>query len=199
MSEPRIHWISASDRPDAFPDIELALEEPNGLLAAGGDLSEERLLAAYSSGIFPWYEEGQPVLWWSPAPRCVIRPEAFHLSRRNRRALRLSGYTVTFNRRFRQVIEHCAAPRAAQSGTWITAEMTRAYNELHASGWAHSVEVLEDGALVGGLYGVAIGRIFFGESMFSLKNDGSKAALLALSRILAERKCPMIDCQVGLK
>ncbi len=196
MAAPRIHWISAEDPPDAFPDIDAALEEPNGLLAAGGDLSDARLLAAYRRGIFPWYEEGQPVLWWSPRPRCIIRPSRLHLSRRTERALRGSGYTVTFNRQFRSVVERCAAPREAQAGTWITDDMMTAYDRLHRRGWAHSVEILSGGALVGGLYGIAIGRVFFGESMFSDGRDGSKAALLALCRQLTAHDCPLLDCQV---
>lgn len=196
MAAPRIHWISPVDPPDAFPDIDDALTEPDGLLAAGGDLDEARLLAAYAKGIFPWYEDGQPVLWWSPNPRCVLRPERFHLSRRTQRALRGAGYTVTFNRDFRQVVEHCAEPRSAQGGTWITAEMMTAYQELHEQGWAHSVEIRAGDALAGGLYGIGIGRIFFGESMFSRGDDGSKAALLALCRELAAHDVPMLDCQV---
>jgi len=196
MTAPRIHWISADDDPGAFPAIGGALTEPNGPLAAGGDLSQARLLAAYTRGIFPWYEAGQPVLWWSPAPRCVLRPERFHLSRRARRSLRKASLTVSFNRRFADVVELCAAPRDAQDGTWITPAMMDAYGGLHATGWAHSVEILSEGDLAGGLYGVAIGRLFFGESMFSLEDNASKAALLVLCHFLAAAGCPLLDCQV---
>ena len=196
MTGPRIHWISPDDPPEAFPQVADALAEPNGLLAAGGDLSEARLLAAYTQGIFPWYEEGQPVLWWSPEPRCILRPGAYRLSRRARRSLRQADLSVSFNRRFVDVVEHCAAQRDGRAGTWITTSMLDAYSRLHASGWAHSVEILAGGSLVGGLYGVGIGRIFFGESMFSREDNASKAALLALCHHLALEGFPLLDCQV---
>lgn len=197
MAEARVHWISADDPPDHFPDPGDALDEPDGLLAAGGDLGSARILAAYRQGVFPWYEEGQPVLWWSPDPRCVLPAGALHVSRRTRRALARSGFEVDFNRRFDEVIDACAAPRAGQRGTWITGAMRKAYRELHAAGWAHSIEILEDGRLVGGLYGLAIGQIFFGESMFSGADNASKAAMLAVCKITAAAGFPLMDCQVA--
>ena len=192
----RIAWISADDPPDAFPNIEQAMHEPDGLLAAGGDLSRERLLAAYARGIFPWFERGQPILWWSPDPRCILVPGHFHVSRRLRRELRRSQAEIRFNTCFPDVIAHCAAPRPGQHGTWITSEMVAAYTSLHADGWAHSIEVWQDGALIGGLYGLAIGRVFFGESMFSRRSNASKYALYALSRHLQTKGFALIDCQV---
>jgi len=192
----RIHWLSRHDPPDAFPDAELALRDPDGLLAAGGDLSVERLLAAYERGIFPWYEEGQPVLWWSPDPRAVLRPGGIHVSRSLRRSLRRAGYTVTWNQAFRRVMAACAEPRPGQYGTWITAAMEQAFAELHARGWAHSLEVWQGDELAGGLYGLAIGRVFFGESMFSRRTDASKTAMVALGAELARRHFALIDCQV---
>jgi len=197
MSAPRIHWLSANDAPDAFPPAEHALREPDGLLAAGGDLSEPRLLAAYARGIFPWYEDGQPILWWSPDPRCVLQPDWLHVSRRSRRALRGAGLTVSFNRCFDAVIDGCAAPRAGQQGTWITPEMRAAYVSLHRSGWAHSAEIMRDERLIGGLYGIAIGKVFFAESMFSREANASKAALLSLCHRLMDAGFALIDCQVA--
>lgn len=191
-----LHWISRVDPPDAFPPIENALVEPDGLLAAGGDLSEERLLFAYRHGIFPWFDEGQPILWWSPHPRCVIEPQDFHASRRLRRALNRSGFEISFNRAFDAVIAGCSAPRPGQNDTWITADMAASYQSLHRRGWAHSVEVWRDDELAGGLYGLAVGRVFFGESMFSAVTDGSKAALLALCRLLNEQEFALLDCQI---
>ena len=191
-----ITWISSEDPPEAFPILDYALSEPEGLLAAGGDLSPPRLLYAYRNAIFPWYNEGQPVLWWSPDPRCVLRPGAFHLARRLRRSLKSSGFFISFNAQFDEVIEACSGARHGQSGTWITREMKSAYRSLHRQGWAHSVEVRKQGALVGGLYGLSIGRAFFGESMFSRENNASKAAMLALSAELLERQFMILDCQV---
>jgi len=192
----RIHWLSRHDPPDAFPDAGLALRDPDGLLAAGGDLSVERLLTAYERGIFPWYEEGQPVLWWSPEPRAVFRPDGIHVSRSLRRSLRRAGYTVTWNRAFRRVMADCAEPRPGQYGTWITAAMAEAFAELHTLGWAHSLEVWRGDELAGGLYGLAIGRVFFGESMFSRRTDASKTAMVALGTELTHRGFALIDCQV---
>jgi len=196
MSNNRVVWLSASDPPEAFPPVEAALSEPNGLLAAGGDLSTERLLCAYRRGIFPWYDDGQPLLWWSPDPRCVFRQGDFYLSRRLRRYLRRSTAEVRFNTSFNEVIQACAAPRAAELGTWITAEMIDAYEQLHHDGWAHSIEIWQDQALVGGLYGLAIGRAFFGESMFSADANASKMALLALSRMMDADEFGILDCQL---
>ena len=196
MNAPALHWIHASEPADAFPDIDFALREPNGLLAAGGDLSQERLLYAYRHGIFPWFDDGQPILWWSPDPRCVLVPRNFHASRRLKRHLRKRPFQVSFNRCFDDVVAACAMPRPGQPGTWITGEMAIAYGRLHADAWAHSVEVWQGERLVGGLYGVAIGRVFFGESMFSRHADASKAALLHLCRTLSKQDFLLLDCQV---
>ncbi len=196
MSNGQLFWLDPSDPPDTFPDIEDALKEPNGLLAAGGDLSSERLLSAYRRGIFPWFNEGQPILWWSPDPRCVLRTAEFHISKRLRRDLLRSCATLTFNRSFGDVVRACAAPRAAQQETWITADMIPAYERLHREGWAHSIEVWQAGRLVGGLYGLAIGKVFFAESMVSLEPNTSKFAMLGLSRVLSTNKVALIDCQV---
>jgi len=193
----RVVWISASDPPDAFPDVGDAMSEPDGLLAAGGDLSSERLLAAYRLGIFPWFDDGQPILWWSPDPRCVLAPRDFYISRRLKRDLRQSSAMIRFNDRFVDVIRECAEPRITQQGTWITTDMMSAYGQLHDEGWAHSVEVWQDDALVGGLYGLSIGSVFFGESMFSRRDNASKYALYALSRHLDDRGFELIDCQVA--
>lgn len=196
MSSNRVAWLTPDDPPDAFPSVHAALREPNGLLAAGGDLSSARLLHAYRAGIFPWYDEGQPILWWSPDPRCVIRPGRVHLGRRLRRYLQASSAELTFNRRFSEVIRACAEPRRDEYGTWITPGIVQAFERLHAEGWAHSVEVMENADLVGGIYGIVIGRVFFGESMFSRETNASKFAMLGLSRLLRENRFELIDCQV---
>ena len=193
---PGITWIGRDDPPDAFPSVDQAFREPDGLLAAGGDLSAARLLYAYRHGIFPWYDDGQPILWWSPDPRCVLVPQEFHLARRLRRSLRSSGLEVSFNSAFDEVIEACAAHREGQSGTWITEDMKKAFKAMHRDGFAHSVDVWRGGELVGGLYGLSIGRVFFGESMFSRKSNASKVAMLALCGELAERHFELLDCQV---
>lgn len=190
------YWISSSDPPDAFPEPDVASVEPDGLIAAGGDLSEPRLLHAYSHGIFPWFNDGQPILWWSPDPRCVLRPAELHIGKRLKRALRQSAFEITFDEAFPEVIERCAEDRAGQDGTWITADMNAAYNALHANAWAHSVEVWSGGKLVGGLYGLAIDHMFFGESMFTRESNASKAAMLALCRILVDNEFALFDCQV---
>lgn len=189
-------WLSAD--PDApFPPADSALSEPVGLLAAGGDLSPARLLNAYRHGIFPWFSQGQPLLWWTPDPRTVFRTDAVHLSRRTARQLRASGWIVHADTAFDEVISACArVPRPGQRGTWITAHMQAAYRELHRLGHAHSVEVYDGESLVGGLYGVAIGRMFFGESMYSGRSGASKAALAALAFRLHEWEWPLIDAQV---
>lgn len=199
MQAPPLHWIRPDDPPEAFPDPLRALHAPDGLLAAGGDLSPPRLLAAYRRGIFPWYSEGQPILWWSPDPRTVLLPAGLHLSRSLRRKLRQRRFTVSFDRAFAEVMAGCAAPRRADSadgGTWITAAMQAAYVELHRLGHTHSLEVWMDGVLVGGLYGLALGRVFFGESMFSRATDASKIALACLARQLHYWDFALIDCQV---
>ena len=175
----------------------LALRSPNGLLAIGGDLSLSRLLRAYERGIFPWYQDPQPVLWWSPDPRTVLFPDELKISRSLRKAIRKSEYRISADSDFRQVLAGCAAPRKKDTGSWITTAMRAAYTELHRAGYAHSVEVWnQDGDLVGGLYGVALGQVFFGESMFSKESNASKMALAATLRILAEKGYRMIDCQV---
>ena len=196
MSSNRITWLGPEDPPDAFPDVELALREPDGLVAAGGDLSSERLLAAYKAGIFPWYEEGQPILWWSPDPRCILRPDELHVSRRLAQELKSSSLTLSFNQSFGEVVEACAGPRRSQQGTWITSEMAAAYERLHAAGWAHSIEVRHDADLVGGLYGLCIGRVFFGESMFSAVPNASKMAMVGLTQHMLANELELIDCQV---
>ena len=179
-----------------FPDTQQALSYPNGLLAVGGDLSLKRLLSAYRRGIFPWYEDPQPILWWSPDPRSVLFPDEISVSRSFARTLRKNRFRVTADRAFHRVLAGCAAPRARERGTWITNSMARAYMELHREGYAHSIEVWDQQQLQGGLYGVALGRVFFGESMFSRVSDASKVALLALTRLIREQGLEIIDCQV---
>ena len=181
----------------AFPDIETALEEPAGLLAFGGDLGSERLLAAYSSGIFPWYSDGQPILWWSPDPRMIIATAAPHVPRRLRRWLKTCDWTIRTDHAFAEVMRACAEPRHDGDGTWITDAMVEAYCRLHAEGHAHSLEVYDGDVLVGGIYGIAIGHMFFGESMFSRREHASKVALLCLCRGLAARGFPLLDAQVS--
>ncbi len=179
-----------------FPPIEQALHDPDGLLAAGGDLSPERLLAAYSRGIFPWYEKGQPILWWSPNPRAVLFPDKVHVSKSLHKCLRKSRFEVTMDRAFSSVIQRCSQPRSYSSGTWITTEMRDAYIKLHQLGFAHSVETWLEGELVGGLYGVALGQLFFGESMFSTTSNASKVAFVHLAGQLNAWGFPLIDCQL---
>jgi leucyl/phenylalanyl-tRNA--protein transferase len=182
---------------DRFPDPRHALAEPNGLLAFGGDLSPQRLLAAYTLGIFPWFSEGEPILWWSPDPRCVFRTETARINRSLRRQLTGRQWRLTVDHAFDQVIRACAAPRANESGTWLVPAMIDAYVQLHRQGHAHSVEVWDGERLVGGIYGVAVGRLFCGESMFSAESGGSKVALIALARLLHEMDFPLIDTQVS--
>ena len=180
-----------------FPPSCEALDDPNGLLAVGGELTPQRLLAAYRRGIFPWYEEPQPVLWWTPDPRSILLPDELHLSRSLRKTLRANAFHLAVDGQFTRVMGECAQLRGDGLGTWIDDDMTAAYSLLHAQGIAHSVEVLDrDGALVGGLYGVALGRVFFGESMFSRTSDASKVALVALVDILRRGEFQLIDCQV---
>ncbi len=197
MSNQRVIWLSPDDPADSFPPVETALHEPDGLLAAGGDLGEARLLCAYSQGIFPWYEDGQPLLWWSPDPRCVFLRGDFHVSKRLRRQLRQSAAEIRINTAFDDVIRQCAAPRSSEHGTWITDEMAAAYQHLHRRGWAHSIEVWQDDKLVGGLYGIAIGKAFFGESMFSLAPNASKVALLFVNMALERGDFELLDCQLS--
>ena len=180
-----------------FPPVAKALSEPNGLLAAGGDLSPQRLLAAYRRGIFPWFSAGEPLLWWSPDPRMVLFPDELKISRSLTKTLRNADYEVRLDTAFGDVIRACARkPRAGQSGTWITPEMQQAYRELHRLGYAHSVETWIDGKLAGGLYGIAIGRAFYGESMFADARDASKIALAHLCAYLKQRGFGIIDCQM---
>jgi len=192
------YWIDPRGNNVDFPDVSLALDEPDGLLAIGGDLKPQRLLAAYRRGIFPWYNEGQPILWWAPNPRAVLFPEQLKVSRSLRKTLRKQPFTVTFDQAFSDVVEACSQPREyeTQPGTWITHEMKQAYLHLHKQGAAHSVECWQDGQLMGGLYGVAIGRAFFGESMFSRCSDASKVAFVTLTQQLANWGFGIIDCQI---
>jgi len=189
-------WLESDDREIIFPDVELALRDPDGLLAMGGQLSTDWLLHAYRRGIFPWYGPGQPILWWSPDPRLVLFPEKLHISRSLAKTLRQNKFSVTLDTAFSDVITACAQTRPAQSGTWITPEMQAAFIKLHHEGHAHSAECWFDGKLAGGLYGVAIGTIFFGESMFTEVTDASKVAFVALVRQLERWGYRLIDCQV---
>lgn len=179
-----------------FPDPKFALREPDGLLAVGGDLSPLRLLSAYGQGIFPWYSDGQPILWWSPDPRCILYPRHLKVSRSLARTLKKDTFRFTLDQAFPDVIRQCAAPRSYTSDTWITREIQEAYLRLHRMGVAHSVEAWHGDELAGGLYGVAIGRVFFGESMFSRRSDASKAAFAFLVQCLIEWNYHVIDCQV---
>ncbi|TBR15848.1 leucyl/phenylalanyl-tRNA--protein transferase [Rugosibacter aromaticivorans] len=192
-----IPWLSAEL---GFPPVASALAEPagpNGLLAAGGDLSPPRLLAAYAQGVFPWYSPGEPILWWSPDPRMVLFPEEIKISRSLAKTLRNSAYSVHFDTAFSDTIRACAHKfRLGQSGTWISPEMITAYERLHHLGYAHSVETRVDGVLVGGLYGIALGRVFYGESMFSQVRDASKIALAHLCAYLKQQEFGIIDCQM---
>lgn len=188
-----IPWLGAEP---GFPADERALREPNGLLAAGGALTPPWLLAAYRRGIFPWFSEGEPILWWTPDPRLVLVPDEFHISHSLRKTLRRRRFEVRTDTAFAEVLLACAAARAGGPGTWITPAMRAAYQRMHELGWAHSVECWREGRLVGGLYGMAIGRVFFGESMFARETDASKVALAHLARLLAERGYGMIDCQM---
>ncbi|SFB15383.1 leucyl/phenylalanyl-tRNA--protein transferase [Azotobacter beijerinckii] len=180
----------------SFPPLERALRTPNGLLAVGGDLSAERLIQAYRHGCFPWYQTGQPILWWTPDPRTVLFPHELHVSRSLRKILRQRVFQVTFDHDFSAVIQACAGPRDYADGTWITPEMQAAYRELHRRGVAHSVEVWQDDTLVGGLYGLAIGQLFFGESMFSHADNASKVGFATLVKRLEQWGFVLIDCQM---
>jgi leucyl/phenylalanyl-tRNA---protein transferase len=188
-----IPWLGADD---SFPPVERALKEPNGLLCAGGDLSLERLLAAYRRGIFPWYSGDEPILWWSPDPRMVLRCDELKVSRSLAKSVRNEGYELRIDSAFGRVLAGCAAPRADDGGTWLGVDMRRAYSALHRAGYAHSFETWQGADLVGGLYGVALGNMFYGESMFSRATDASKVALVGLVEELRTRGFPLIDCQV---
>lgn len=191
-----VPWIATDDHDSPFPDVEQALIEPDGLLAIGGPLSPVRLEQAYRRGIFPWFSDDQPVLWWAPSTRAVIRPGHMRLRRSLKKRLRNGCYRVTTDTDFRSVIAGCAAPRPDAEGTWITPGMQQAYNSLHDHGLAHSVELWRDGELAGGLYGVSVGGAFFGESMFSRASDASKMALAWLSAQLRRWGFHLIDCQM---
>jgi len=191
-----VYWLSAQRLASGFPPVEQALREPDGLLAVGGDLEPTRIVEAYRQGIFPWFGAGQPILWWSPDPRTVLLPEHLHVSRSLRRTLARAPYRITFDSAFARVLTACAAPRADQDGTWLTPEMQTAYRRLHAAGHAHSVEAWEGNELVGGLYGLAVGCVFFGESMFARRTDASKVAFVHLVQSLRATGFTLVDCQV---
>ena len=188
--------LDANNPGQDFPPVNKALREPNGLLAVGGCLSKERLLNAYRHGIFPWYNPGEPILWWSPDPRLVLFPDRLIVSRSLRKTLRKNTFLFTFDQAFNEVIAACAEPRKDATGTWITEEINQAYNELHSLGIAHSAEAWFEGELVGGLYGVALGQVFFGESMFHTKTDASKVVFASLVEQLKSWNYQLIDCQV---
>lgn len=191
-----LFWVRDKVMADEFPPVESALRDPDGLLAIGGDLSPQRLLDAYRRGIFPWFSQGQPILWWSPNPRCVLEPDALRISRSLRKTLRKRPYRVTINQAFNEVVRACADPRRTTHDTWLTRDMAVAYYRLHVMGRAVSVECWNGNKLAGGLYGVCIGRVFFGESMFSAEPDASKVALVHLVHELRKRDFRLIDCQV---
>jgi len=198
MPEKHIPWLNPESL--EFPDVDNAWKEPDGILAAGGDLSPQRLIHAYCNGIFPWYNEHEPILWWSPDPRCVLVPNELKISKSLAKTIKRKTYEVTFNQCFDDVIKACAAPRHElnenEPGTWISDEMMTAYNTLHVNGFAHSVECWYEGKLVGGLYGLAIGKVFFGESMFSKRTDASKVAFACLCNQLIKKDFELIDGQV---
>ena len=189
-------WIDPNDTTYRFPDVSLALEEPDGLLAIGGSLNPQRLKSAYCQGIFPWYNEDQPILWWSPDPRAVLFPEKLHVSRSLRKTLRNNPFTFSMDHAFEAVITACGEPRLKQQGTWISPEMKAAYCNMHQLGYAHSVECWLHDDLVGGLYGLAFGKVFFGESMFSRVTNASKVAFVHFVKQLQHWGFLMIDCQV---
>jgi leucyl/phenylalanyl-tRNA--protein transferase len=194
---PAPFWIEPDSPEYDFPDVSLSLTDPDGLLAIGGDLSLTRLLSAYKSGIFPWYSEGQPILWWSPDPRFILLPENLKVSRSLRKTIRKQTFSISINKAFNSVIQACSrTARPGQDGTWITDAMYHAYVELHKAGYAHSVEAWHNQQLVGGLYGVAIGRVFFGESMFCHETDASKVAFACFVKHVQKLGFQLIDCQV---
>jgi len=195
----QLYWVAENKISHEFPPVTTALRDPDGLLAIGGELGSERLLDAYKRGIFPWYSKGQPVLWWSPNPRCVLHPDDLKISRSLNKTLRKERYQVTFNKSFSEVITACSRSRNFSEDTWITSDMLAAYTELHDLGHAISVESWNGDVLAGGLYGVTIGKVFFGESMFSAQSDASKVALVHLVRVLKQKEFRIIDCQVYSK
>jgi leucyl/phenylalanyl-tRNA--protein transferase len=193
----RLCWLGESNAADWFPPDHSALQDPDGLIAAGGDLSPRRLIAAYSRGIFPWYSASQPILWWTPDPRMVLFPDELKISRSLGKSLRNRGYRVAFDRDFSYTIHACAQPRRYSDDTWLTPAMIAAYEDLHALGFAHSVETYRGEAPIGGLYGIALGGVFFGESMWSAERDASKVALVHLVNACPQRGIRLIDCQVA--
>lgn len=197
MTALRLYWLDPGDPDAAFPNPSMALEQPNGLLAMGGDLSPRRLRNAYAAGIFPWYNPEESILWWSPNPRAVFDTRNVHVSKRLARSLRKADFAVTLDRAFAAVVAGCAGARGSRPGTWLGSEMRAAYRHLHELGEAHSIEVWRAGNLIGGLYGIAQGRMFFGESMFSNATNASKIALVLLAQQLASWGFPLIDGQIG--
>ncbi|MDT0616906.1 leucyl/phenylalanyl-tRNA--protein transferase [Salinisphaera sp. P385] len=197
MTNLRLYWLDPADPDAGFPDPALALHQPNGLLAMGGDLSPTRLVNAYRRGIFPWYNPEESILWWSPDPRAVFATDAVHVSRRLARIIRQADFAVTLDTDFSAVLDGCAAPRGHNPGTWLGSDMRAAYRALHQRGLAHSIEFWRHGQLAGGLYGVALGRVFYGESMFSRQPNASRICLTLLARQLARWGFPIIDGQVG--
>lgn len=193
----RLHWLDPRDPHQPFPPAHRAMRDPNGLLAIGGDLTVPRLIRAYSNGVFPWFNPNEPILWWCPDPRAVLLPTEFHVSHSLAKRIRKGDFAVTLDHAFEEVLEGCSSARGGRSDTWLGAEMKRAYLELHALGFSHSVELWQDGALVGGLYGVALGGAFFGESMFSRASDASKLALHYLCQQLAAWRFSLVDCQIA--
>lgn len=193
MTEPPIPYLDSTDDLTPFPHPDNAMLEPNGLLMAGANLKPDRLMLAYKNGIFPWYSDGEPILWWSPDPRCIIWPEAINISRSLRKTIKKQIFTISHNQAFAEVIGNCSKPRPGSEGTWITNSMTDSYCELAHRGHAESIEVWNDNTLVGGLYGVIVGKTFVGESMFSKQSDASKIALVTLA---TSGRFAMIDCQL---
>ena len=195
----QLYWVTDNIISDTFPNVNSALRDPDGLLAIGGDLSCHRLLDAYQHGIFPWFSQGQPILWWSPDPRCILDPRELMISKSLKKTLKINRLNVTFNQAFNQVIKSCAEPRKKSKETWISDDVIQAYSALHRDGHAISIECWLNSELVGGLYGVVIGRIFFGESMFNRVANASKIALVYLVQALKARNFRLIDCQIFSK
>ena len=195
----KLYWVKRNLLATDFPAVDQALRDPDGLLAIGGDLTIDRLLNAYQRGIFPWFNEGQPILWWSPDPRCVLQPSEIKISRSLAKRIRKNEYRITYNTAFIEVLEGCASTRNGIKDTWITNDIKFAYIKLFEKGYAHSVECWQGNQLVGGLYGLALGKVFFGESMFSKASDASKIALVHLAQQLEQKDFRLIDCQVHSK
>ncbi|MGH8460592.1 MAG: leucyl/phenylalanyl-tRNA--protein transferase [Stenotrophobium sp.] len=193
----RLHWLDPRDPDQPFPPAHLAMRDPSGLLAIGGDLTPRRLLRAYAQGIFPWYNPDEPILWWCPDPRAILPPQQLHVTRSLRQAIRRDDYAMTLDHAFTEVIEACAGERRGSRGTWLGPEMKAAYQQLHTLGHCHSVELWRDGRLAGGLYGVSIGGVFYGESMFSHADNASKIALYWLCEQLKKWQFDLIDCQIN--